>query len=252
MLKVLTFTAVAALAASSAFAQDATGAPSWTGPYVGIHGGYGFDAGQKISNAGHTDNNAAAFAAGLRSPIQNQDRAGWLGGGQIGYNLQRGNLVVGAEGDFSYMHQRGTSDWYGADTRRTQVKSDLNWMGSARLRAGYALSNGTGMFYGTGGYAFGRVKGSAEFDALDVNQINYYGEHKYTAQGWTAGVGAEFRPFANSAGMISRVSFRLESNYYDLGRSHIEAGQTADRPGYYTLGVDTKGYNARFGVNYSF
>jgi outer membrane immunogenic protein len=258
MLKFALLTSVALLAAGSASAQDATSAPaatdapSWTGPYIGIHGGYGFDAGQKVSDAGNSANNNAALASGLRPYSLNQNRAGWLGGGQIGYNLQRGNLVFGGEGDFSYMHSRGDSDYYGTDTRRTHLQSDLDWMGTARLRAGYATDNGTGFFYGTGGYAFGRVKGSANFYALDGQTVNYAGSHAYTAQGWTAGLGAEFRPFAAQGGSMSRVSFRLESNYYDLGRSHIQAGQTATQPGYYTLGVDTKGYNARFGINYSF
>lgn len=251
MLKLVSFSAVAALVAGAAHAQSAD-APSWTGPYVGIHGGYGFDAGQKVGVAGNDATTSAAIASGRRSPILNQNRAGWLGGGQVGYNLQRGNLLVGAEGDFSYMHERGNSDSYGTDRRLTHLNSDLDWMGSGRGRVGYVTNDGSGLFYGTGGYAFGRVKGSADFVAADGSTLNYYGGHKYTAQGWTAGVGGEFRPFAHQAGAMSRVSFRLESNYYDLGRSHILAGQTAAVPGSYRLGLDTKGYNARFGINYAF
>jgi outer membrane immunogenic protein len=256
MFKYALLTSAALLVAGSASAQDApavaTDAPSWTGPYVGIHGGYGFDAGQKVSVAGNIADNNTAIASGRRPYSLNQNRAGWLGGGQIGYNIQRNNLVFGAEGDFSYMHSRGNADYYGADTRRTNVRSDLDWMGTARLRAGYATNDGTGFFYGTGGYAFGRVKGGATFYAPDGQTVGYQGSHKYTAQGWTAGLGAEFRPFAAQGGSMSRVSFRIESNYYDLGRSQIQAGQLGGRSGYYTLGVDTKGYNARFGINYAF
>lgn len=245
------------LVASAACAQGAdapTGVtgdvPAWAGPYVGIHGGYGFDSGDKISNQGITPNNLNAIATGLRAGEYNQNRGGALGGGQLGFNLQRGKLVYGVEGDFSYMDQRGDNartDFFGADGRRTRIKSNLDWMGTARVRAGYAF--GPGLIYATGGYAFGRVKGSAEFDALD-GTVNYFGRHKYTADGWTAGGGLEFKPFTE--GRMSHVSFKLETTYYDLGRSRIFAGQTSTQPGYYVLGVDTKGYNAKFGINYAF
>jgi len=266
MLKIYTALVGGALVASAAQAQDtapvdtaapasavsvAGDAPSWAGLYVGIHGGYGFDGGDPVTNRGITQNNIDAINGRLRSDAYNQNRSGALGGGQVGFNLQNGNLVYGVEGDFSYMDQRGKnarSDYFGTDGRRTRLQNELQWMGSARARVGYTL--GRGLIYATGGYAFGRVKGSAEFNDLNVAQVNYYGQHKYTAQGWTAGGGLEFRPF--SEGMMSRVSIRLETDYYDLGKSRIVAGQTAARPGYYVLGVETKGYNAKFGINYAF
>ena len=49
---------------------------NWSGLYVGVNGGYGA--------------NAASVHAAHSNP------AGGFGGGQIGYNVQRGNIVFGA------------------------------------------------------------------------------------------------------------------------------------------------------------
>ena len=52
---------------------------NWSGLYVGVNGGYGANA-------------ASVPTGGL-------DPAGGFGGGQIGYNVQRGNIVFGLEAD---------------------------------------------------------------------------------------------------------------------------------------------------------
>ncbi|UAK22827.1 outer membrane protein [Sphingomonas nostoxanthinifaciens] len=275
MLKLMFAGAVAAGATTAAFAQMAdqtapasdasapvasTGmasdAPSWAGIYAGLHGGYGFDNGRKISNVGSTPNNAVALSSGIRTSELGQNRSGALGGGQLGYNFQRGKLIFGGEGDFSYMDSRGTSVYRGlgvtgvaAPGRRTLVKSQLDWMGSVRARAGYALSD-QGFVYATGGYAFGKVKGRAEFDGDSDSTVNYAGSHKYTAQGWIGGLGGEFRPF--NQGVWRKISFGAEATYYDLGKSSIYALQTGTQPGFYRLGVATRGYNGVVKINYHF
>src|SRR5437899_1290899 len=50
---------------------------TWTGAYAGAHGGYGWST-----------------SGGL-------DAKGGFGGGQIGYNMQTGTLVLGIEGDIA-------------------------------------------------------------------------------------------------------------------------------------------------------
>ncbi len=56
--------------------KDSYVAVNWSGLYAGVNGGYGWSA--------NTDN---------------LDPAGGFGGGQIGYNFQRGNIVFGVEAD---------------------------------------------------------------------------------------------------------------------------------------------------------
>jgi hypothetical protein len=60
----------------------------------------------------------------------------------------------------------------------------------------------------------------------------------------------EFRPF--TTGTLSRVSLGIEATYYDLGRSSIYALQQNTAPGFYRLGVETRGYNGAFKINYAF
>lgn len=237
-------------------ATAVAGTVSWAGLYAGLNGGWGFDSGKRVTDAGVTPNNFTALAANVRPSQLTESRSGFVGGGQVGYNFVfNDKFVIGAEGVFDYMDSEGTTTFQNLATqaafpgRRTYLRTRLNWMGSARGRAGYALSD-SGMFYVTGGYAFGRVKGRAEFDGVTNSDVNYAGGHSYLAQGWTAGGGLEFRPF--SQGMMSKITIGIEGTYYDLGRSHIVASQTAAAPGAYVLGLSTRGYNGVARINYHF
>jgi outer membrane immunogenic protein len=251
MFKFVCFSVIALGTAGAAFAQGPDGI-NWSGPYAGLNAGYGIDSGHAVNVGGTNAATANAIGSGARPTRFNIDRAGFVGGGQVGWNFQRGRWVFGPEGDFSYLHSRGTA---GIGTlaapgapQATVVRTQLDWMGSARLRAGYTL--GSGLIYGTGGYAFGKVKGAASFYGPS-GTLNYTGGNNYTAQGWIAGGGLEFRPFHEGA--MSKVSLGVETTYYDLGRSHIVAGPTsALATGSYVLGRDTRGYNGVFKVNYAF
>ena len=58
---------------------------SWSGLYIGVHAGYGW------SDLDWTGGGTTVGDSG----------EGWVGGGQIGYNWQRGALVFGVEADIS-------------------------------------------------------------------------------------------------------------------------------------------------------
>src|ERR1700730_558340 len=60
----------------------------WAGFYVGVFGGGGY--------GNHNLNNATG-PAGLANFTANYSSKGGLGGGEIGYNWQSGNIVVGVE-----------------------------------------------------------------------------------------------------------------------------------------------------------
>lgn len=97
---------------------------NWTGPYVGINGGYGF------SGSNGSD--------------------GWLVGGTLGYNFQSGGpLVWGLEADIDWTRIRGSN-------AINEVSN--NWLGTVRGRLGYAMGpSGSWMPYVTGGVAFGDI-----------------------------------------------------------------------------------------------
>src|SRR5580692_2070991 len=105
MKKLILGTAFAALIAVPALAADMpmksppmpapVAAPSWTGFYIGLHGGAGWGS----SQTSFTDPN------GVISPISldsDNTKIGAVGGIQLGYNWQFApTWVAGLEGDFS-------------------------------------------------------------------------------------------------------------------------------------------------------
>ncbi|MBO0766039.1 MAG: porin family protein [Hyphomicrobiaceae bacterium] len=109
-------------------------APLWQGWYAGLHLGYG-DSG----------------------PAN-----GFLGGVQIGYNWQRGQLVYGLEADVTWS-DISFSDGVRVcnpepDCISARVSGSIDWMTTARARVGYLFQPGL-LAYGTAG--FGHVSASA-------------------------------------------------------------------------------------------
>ncbi|WP_020177808.1 outer membrane protein [Methylopila sp. M107] len=135
---------------------------SWTGPYIGVQGGYNW---QRASNA-KVD--------------------GWSVGGYAGYNYQFGEgsgAVIGIETDINYANIDGRRG-NGAGAR-TKVSQD--WNGATRARLGYAFDRF--LAYGAAGVAYGdrelkRTPG---------------GRDSKTAVGWTVGGGLEYAVTDNVA-----------------------------------------------------
>ena len=107
---------------------------NWTGPYVGIQGGYGWG----------TSDYSAPFA-GSSTP------KGGLVGGTLGYNWQMGQAVFGLETDLAWSGIRGDTTCAVATTCETRN----NWLGTTRARLGFAADRF--MPYVTGGAAYGGV-----------------------------------------------------------------------------------------------
>ena len=95
---------VLAAAATNASAQDATTPEfSWTGPYVGVNGGYALNAQTQYDRTtGDLPNNTNAITQGLRPENHLIGNDGYTVGGQIGYNYDGGRIVVGLEADAEY------------------------------------------------------------------------------------------------------------------------------------------------------
>ena len=75
------------------------------------------------------------------------------------------------------------------------------WFGTLRGRVGYALNNV--LFYGTGGLAFGELRG----ETFGLSET-------HTNAGWTLGVGAE-------VGLAPNWSAKIEYLYVDLADSNF-------------------------------
>jgi outer membrane immunogenic protein len=128
-------------------------APTWTGVYIGVNGGWGWTT----SNSSNISivSPAGAFAFTVPGTSNNANSA--VFGGQLGYLHQTGNWVWGIEGDVD-----------GAQIRATQsgslapggtfvggsafLNEKQNWLASIRGRIGYTW--GPGLIYVTGGAAW--------------------------------------------------------------------------------------------------
>src|SRR6185437_10872259 len=125
----------------------------WTGSYFGANAGYGWAA-----NTGDITYESTAGPDRSGGP----DAAGGFGGGQIGYNWQgvfSNDFVLGVEADIQGSDVddtwRGTTD-AGLDG---STRQSLEWFGTVRGRLGWAFDRT--LIYGTGGFAYGRVKDTA-------------------------------------------------------------------------------------------
>ena len=185
---------------------------SWSGPYIGIHAGFGW--GREHDNQSHLFPGGAGSGAtvggggndgggsnggngsggndGGGTSGGNSDHFnlnGFVGGAHAGYNYQIDQFVIGAEGDLDYSDIKGShSGAYngGASPRTLELKSQ--WQGSIRVRAGYAIDNL--LLYGTGGLAFadGKLTNSGSDAGIAIPTTSSSKTHI----GWTVGLGAEY------------------------------------------------------------
>ena len=91
-----------ALAADLPYAKAPELAPpvyDWTGVYVGVFGGGGF-GNHNVNNANGAFNPFANFTA-------NYSSTGGIAGGEVGYNWQSGNYIIGVEGDLFWSGIKG-------------------------------------------------------------------------------------------------------------------------------------------------
>jgi outer membrane immunogenic protein len=138
-------------------------APTWTGFYVGVNGGWGWTN----SNNGNgtltlTDTVGGALFSPVTIASANHNAESAIFGGQIGYNLQAGSWVFGVEGDVDGADIRGSqaivfpgSSLLGAGGNGFLTQKQ-EWLASARARIGYTADRG--MIYFTAGGAWTNVQ----------------------------------------------------------------------------------------------
>ena len=207
-MRVLSAAVLAALMSSSAFAADLTQEPApvvaaaesfnWTGFYAGVHGGYGWgDVDYSFNDDGHYNDDAGdKFGHSV---------GGGVFGGQIGYNYQINNVVVGIAGSLSWsdIGKSGVvSPFDDDDIWETKV----DWYGTVTPRIGYAFDRA--QIFAKGGLAVGRVSNY-------VHDNSDYVKAKDTRTGWTVGAGAEYA-------VTNNVLLGLEYNYVDLGSYTVD------------------------------
>jgi outer membrane immunogenic protein len=210
---------------------------SWTGYYVGAHLGGIWDKSDASANlpGSGTSNYCWNFDCSFKNK---QTASGIMGGAQIGYNFQTGNIVFGVEADISATSAkktatRGSDATYDWSASRTGIDA----LGTARLRLGYAFDRS--LFYATGGLAYGKVRNTHQ-----SYQTTYsWSERTGWQAGWTLGGGLEYA-------LAPNWSLKVEGLYYDLGKqNHVSTDGFGSAFG---LSDRTTGAVVRAGLNYLF
>ena len=228
----------------------------WTGVYVG--GFVGGATGSDVSNTAtrYTSDNFLWNDPGDANNNYST-KAGFIGGGTVGYNWQIGKTpyLVGLEGEYGYLSQKNSkTDPNAATYNNNHAGVDDNSQSSTSIGADY----GYGLVGGRLGYALDRsliyIKSGAVFTTVNSSWSDTaYGlngtSNKATTTGYALGAGFEYAlPFK----YFTNVSVKTEYLYFGIPTSaalvtHQDCGcdiantQT-------TSGIHT----AKIGVNYKF
>src|ERR1700722_4086201 len=205
----------------------------WSGFYLGAHGGYGW--GDDPSTVKNKPTVPVGLLQDPGTTINPTNSKGGLGGFQAGYNWQNdSSLVLGFEIDLSGSDIKGssssgtlsasTTDIFGnplsgsvTDTRSEKFEM----LGSARARAGYAITTNA-MLYATGGLGWTRfvqTNSDMTFSSSIIGGVPQIVQTTLITTtpmwefGWVAGAGGE----AKIGG--SNWIARLEYLHYDFGKS---------------------------------
>jgi outer membrane immunogenic protein len=175
---------------------------SWTGLYLGIHGGWGF------GNV-HFSNSTLDIA--------DHTMDGGLVGGHIGYNWQVGpSWLIGLEASGTWSDVKKTA--FGLlfpdilNSLNDQWTTEVKWLATVTPRIGVTISSW--MWYLKGGVAFAELRhrfespvGPASFEISD------------TKVGWTFGFGGEVL-------LASNWILGVEGNLYGFGHTRVSSGLT--------------------------
>ena len=211
---------------------------TWTGFFIGAHGGFGH---------GHT-----RFYDNFPVPDGELDADtrtnGGLFGLQVGYNYQIDWLVLGVGGDFSWSKINSNFSCFPFGDQVCSASAD--WIASITGRIG--VTNGPWLFYVKGGPAWMRESitdlatcaGSQPRSRAGITAAcndPFYGND--TRFGWTVGPGIEYA-------FSPQWSAWLEYNYYDFGSKSVPLYDGGT--GFFTEEIHQKLSVIRAGINYHF
>jgi len=195
---------------------------NWTGFYVG-----GFVS----SSLGQED---WTFAFGSVSPKV----AGFLGGGETGFNYQVGSVVFGVEGDGGFGRLFGGVACPSAGGLQFffTCKDTVHFLASATGRVGYAWDRA--LFYVKAGGAWTRDDYDASCNLL--NCVNPNTTASANRAGWTVGGGIEY-------GLLPNWSVKAEYDHYDFGTDTVILSNLVPLTVKETIDTIKVGLNYRFG-----
>lgn len=270
---------------------------SWTGIYAGINGGYGYNDANTVTGSGYGIGSGNYVGSSAEYPTSVTYTAntspltvnGPLAGGQVGYNYQfQNNFMIGGEADLDYTDfwsgsrysSNATATLSGSSTSSNAFsftgsnynRVGVDWLGTVRARAGYAIGNF--LPYVTAGFAYGGLSNSTRgggtytwgsssssssylqgFGSMGASSVSNLGV------GWAAGAGAEYL-FANnwslkaeylytSIGDLTLPTVVTANNTYNSVSSGSSSGNNGRTVTYVNSYIPSIGvHQARFGLNY--
>lgn len=185
--------AAAALAAVLAWSGSAAAEHCHSGAFNGLY------IGASVGYAGLDSD----YAPEGQSKLSGDDGS-VIVGGHVGYNMQCGRIVIGVEGDLSYLDLSSTAT--AADL--TSFRSSVDWLGTVRGRLGLAVHDNV-LLYATAGVAWADRTHSVS-DPGTISGIVFSQSDGDTATGWVVGGGVELLHY-------DRWTIRAEALYVSLG-----------------------------------
>ena len=222
---------------------------NWTGFYVGANIGYASPHRNHLDVTGTDtggDGLGTTLELGLLPNRFPSKPDGFIGGAQVGYNLQSGRLVYGIEADIQGLAAKDSFSVVSIPPSSTTLtgSNKLNWLATFRARLGVTATP-TALFYVTGGLAAGQNELTLNRSCRTCfDHPNSSASSSKTSVGWTAGAGLEWA-FARN------WSVKGEYLYYDLGSN--DATVTYDYviwTSSLTTRADNSGHVVRLGINY--
>jgi opacity protein-like surface antigen len=225
---------------------------NFAGAYVGVVAGAVWQQPDPFLNCfdyTNPDPNVCSTADsfGISGSFFSLNDTGFLGGAQIGYNFEAGNLVVGVEADIAYTSINTTSSFqqpFPCCVRDTFMHQELSSLSTVRGRLGYAAGNI--LLYATGGLAVGQVE-----YAFGLTDDQFVGggfagaSNSQLKVGYTGGAGVEIS--------FGQFSVKTEYLFYDLGQETLTAPFLiggAPEPFTFRPEFDTQGHILRIGTNF--
>ena len=208
---------------------------SWSGFYMGVHGGYGWGSSDWTLNGG--------FITGTANPRSR----GFLGGIQGGADHQFGNWVAGIEADLSLIDADATSTdaLGGFPGINATAHSQIDWLATFTGRFGYAFDRS--LLYVKGGVAGAEFKDHYSYFQSGLGGGLFdLGTQSNTRIGWTAGAGFEYA-------ILNNWTAKIEYNYLDFGskdETFVVSG-AAPTAGF-NQSIERKLQLVKLGINYKF
>ena len=231
--------------------------PAWTGFYVGLNAGYAW------GNSDPTLTGAPSASPFFFGPAPSAPPGlaprGFIGGAQAGYNWQSGQVVFGAEVDFSGLDAKAdasVSPFFAGKNPNFTWSSRYDWLFTARLRGGFLVAPNW-LLYATGGLAVTHVKDSVACTSTigvsacgaSVTGSSVTWSESKTLAGGTIGGGIETMFAPN---WTARVEY-LHARFKDTSPPVTSfSGFTLVAPSQPLFSFNHNLNVVRFGINYKF